>query len=102
MSQGQAKLDQLQAKRQAEGLLRNLDAASYAQQRKGASGDAVAAAMTALDEHVATHGPIDTGAEVIDVTDSAAAPGTAATAASAPTVMSSGIPEPGPSAPPVD
>ena len=59
VSQGQAKLDQVQVKRQADALLRNLGAAYYAQQRQGGSPDAVAAAMASLDEHVTDHGPID-------------------------------------------
>ena len=60
VSQGQAKLDQVQAKRQADGLLRNLGAAYYAQVRRNGPPDAVTAALAALDEHAQTHGDIDT------------------------------------------
>jgi hypothetical protein len=61
VSQGQAKLDQVQAKRQAQTLLRNLGAAYYAQQREGGSEAAVTAALAAMDEHVAAHPPTDPG-----------------------------------------
>ncbi len=66
VSQGQAKLDQVQAKRQADGLLRNLGAAYFAQQREGAPAAAVDAAIAAIDEHVAAHGPIETGPVSVD------------------------------------
>lgn len=66
VSQGQAKLDQVQAKRQADALLRNLGAAYYAKERSGGAQDAVDAAMKKLDEHVAAHGPIDTAATVAE------------------------------------
>lgn len=59
MSQGQAKLDAMQAKRQGDALLRDLGAAYYAQQRSGGSGDAVTAALTKVDAHVAEHGAVD-------------------------------------------
>lgn len=59
VSQGQAKLDQVQAKRQADVLLRDLGAAYYARERTGGSQDAVDAALKLVDEHVAAHGPID-------------------------------------------
>lgn len=65
VSQGQAKLDQVQVKRQADALLRNLGAAYYAEQRQGGSPDAVAAAMASLDEHVTDHGPVDVAAAPI-------------------------------------
>jgi hypothetical protein len=47
--QGRAKIDEAQAKHQWDGLLRNLGAAVYAEQRQGGSSDAVAAALAALD-----------------------------------------------------
>lgn len=59
VSQGQAKLDQVQAKRQADLLLRDLGAAYYATQRTGGSQDAVDAALRLVDEHVAAHGAVD-------------------------------------------
>ena len=59
VSQGQAKLDQVQAKRQADLLLRDLGAAYYASQRTGGPQDAVDAAMRLVDEHVAAHGAVD-------------------------------------------
>ncbi len=68
VSQGQAKFDQVQAKRQADVLLRNLGAAYYAKERSGGPQDAVDAAMKMLDEHVAAHGPIDTSAAAATAT----------------------------------
>jgi hypothetical protein len=49
VSQGKAKIDEAQAKHHWDGLLRNLGAAVYAEQREGGSSDAVTAALTALD-----------------------------------------------------
>ena len=53
---GQAKLDEVQAKRESERLLTALGAAFYAEQRHGGSRDDVNAAMVALDTHVQTNG----------------------------------------------
>jgi hypothetical protein len=53
LSQGQAKIDQLQAKRQSQALFRRLGEAYYAEQRQEGSAEAVTAALAALDEHVA-------------------------------------------------
>jgi hypothetical protein len=49
VSQGRAKIEEAQAKHHWDGLLRNLGAAVYAEQREGGSSDAVTAAMAALD-----------------------------------------------------
>ena len=49
VSQGKAKIDEAQAKHYWDGLLRNLGAAVYAEQREGGSSDAVTAALAALD-----------------------------------------------------
>ena len=62
VSQGQAKIDQMQTKRQADALLRDLGAAYYAQVRHNGPADAVNAAMTALDQHEQANGGIDTTA----------------------------------------
>ncbi len=62
MAQGQAKIDDLQTRRQADALLRDLGAAFYAEQRTGGNRAAVASALQALDAHAAAHGPIDTAA----------------------------------------
>lgn len=59
IAQGQAKLDQVQLKRQGDTLLRNLGAAYYAQQRHEASPDGLTAALKALDEFFVANGPID-------------------------------------------
>lgn len=59
MAQGQAKIDELQTKRQADALVRELGAAYYAQQRRGGSAEAVAAALAAVDAHVAANGSLD-------------------------------------------
>lgn len=60
MSQGQSKLDAMQAKKHGDALLRDLGAAYYAQLRSGGSADTVTAAVAAVDEHSATHGAVDT------------------------------------------
>ena len=80
VSQGQAKLDQVQGKRQADSLLRDLGAAYYAWQRTGASQGDVEAALELVDQHVATHGPVDTTAGTVTAGDTPAGPaaGTAA------------------------
>ncbi|MGO9458031.1 MAG: hypothetical protein ACLP62_13485 [Acidimicrobiales bacterium] len=63
---GQAKIDAAQAKRAADALLRDLGAASYAQQT-GRASDATPAEIerltTALREHETAHGQIDLGPE---------------------------------------
>lgn len=64
MAQGQSKLDELQAKKRADALLRELGAAYYAQQRSGGSAEAVASALAAVDAHAAEHGAVDTSAAV--------------------------------------
>jgi hypothetical protein len=56
VSQGQAKLDAMQAKKQGDALLRDLGAAYYAQQHKGGSADAVSAALAKVAAHEAEHG----------------------------------------------
>lgn len=84
VSQGQAKLDQVQAKRQADVLFRNLGAAYYAQQRENGPTAAVEAAMAALDEHVRSEGPVDTEVVPPDGTTSTAETGGAAPAGSGP------------------
>ena len=66
VNQGKAKLDQAQAKHQWDGLLRNLGAAVYAEQRQGGPADAVTAALAALDEHAATHGTPDVSGDDAD------------------------------------
>ena len=77
VSQGKAKIDEKQAKHQWDGLLRNLGAAYYAQQRQDGPSDAVTAAMSALDEHLAAHGPVMAGDD--DEDNGAGAQGSAAT-----------------------
>ncbi len=59
MAQGQAKVDELQTKRRADALLRDLGAAYYTQQRSGGASSAVDAALAVLDQHVAANGPLD-------------------------------------------
>ena len=59
VNQGKAKIDQAQAKHQWDGLLRNLGAAVYAEQRQGGPADAVTAALAALDEHATANGTPD-------------------------------------------
>ena len=58
LAQGQSKLDEVQTTRAADGLLRDLGAAFYAEQRSGGSHEAVVGALDAVDAHVAGHGPL--------------------------------------------
>ncbi len=67
VTQGQAKFDQMQAKRQSQTLFRHLGEAYYAQQREDGSSEAVTAALVALDEHVAAQAAKDAGAPAADV-----------------------------------
>jgi|SRR3954451_5378133 hypothetical protein len=53
---GQAKLDEVQAKREAERLLAALGAAFYAEQRSGGSRNDVDAALLSVDRHVSVNG----------------------------------------------
>lgn len=62
VKEGRAKLDEVQAKRQWDALLRNLGAAVYAEQREEGPAAAVTAAMAALDDHARAHGAGETGA----------------------------------------
>jgi len=62
VSQGQAKLDAMQAKKQGDALLRDLGAAYFAQQQHGGPGDAVAAALAKVVAHEAENGAVDTSA----------------------------------------
>jgi hypothetical protein len=68
VNQGKAKIDQAQSKRQWDGLLHNLGAAIWAEQREGGSTDAVTAAWAALDEHLAANGPVEADASAEDAT----------------------------------
>ncbi len=58
LTQGQHKLDEVQASRAADALLRDVGAAFYAEQRSGGSHEAVVVALGAVDAHVAAHGPL--------------------------------------------
>jgi len=58
LAQGQAKLDEVQTTRAADGLLRDLGTAFYAEQRSSGSHEAVVTALGAVDAHVAAHGPL--------------------------------------------
>jgi len=59
VSQGQAKLDAMQAKKQGDALLRDLGAAYYAQQRSGGPETAVTQALSRVEAHIAEHGAPD-------------------------------------------
>jgi hypothetical protein len=62
VAQGQSKLEEIQAKKREDALLRDLGAAYYAQQRTGGSAEAVASALVAVDAHAEEHGSVDTSA----------------------------------------
>jgi hypothetical protein len=59
VAQSQAKLDEMQARKQYQALLRDLGDAYYAQVRHGGPESAVADALAAVDAHVAAHGTPD-------------------------------------------
>jgi hypothetical protein len=86
VAQGQAKLNDLQAKKAADALLHDLGAAVYAAQRQGGPHEPIEQVMSALDAHAATHGPIDTGA------------GTPAPVGTPPAAAADGAPAPAPPA----
>jgi hypothetical protein len=74
VSQGRAKIEEAQAKHHWDALLRNLGAAVYAEQREGGSGDAVTAAMAALDaqaEHLRAQAAAQEAAEAGESTSPA-------------------------------
>ncbi len=59
-AQVQTKFDAVQAKRTSDGLLRDLGAAYYAEQRQGGPHSAVEQALSALDNHASqSSAPID-------------------------------------------
>src|SRR4051812_10664884 len=64
VAQGKEKVEEIQAKKHADALLRNLGAAYFAQQRSGGSADAVTAALAAVDAHAAQNGAVDTAITV--------------------------------------
>lgn len=92
MAQGQAKLGEVQSKRASDGLLRDLGAAFYSEQRQGGSSEAVVGALRAIDTHVAQNGPIDTSS-------SPDGGGTTSTGAPTPPTSATGTPPPSPAAP---
>jgi len=57
VAQGQTKLNEMQAAKAHDALLRDLGAAYYAQQRSGGPADAVTAALAALDSEAAPAAP---------------------------------------------
>lgn len=63
LAQGQAKLNDMQIRRRADALLRELGAAYYAEQRSSGDRGAVEHALAAVDAHVAEHGPLGGAAE---------------------------------------
>lgn len=65
-AKGQGKLDELQAKRAADAMLRDLGALTYASatNREGTNAEADAGRLVAaLQAHESEHGPISLGAE---------------------------------------
>jgi hypothetical protein len=62
VTQGQAKVSELQARRRADALLRDLGAAIYAEHRGDETSTERARLLRDLDRHAAEHGPISTAA----------------------------------------
>ena len=71
VAQGKDKLDEIQAHKKGEGLLRDLGAAYFAKVRSGGSQAAVDEAVAAMDAHVAEHGE-PSADKPIDITDTSA------------------------------
>lgn len=92
MAQGQAKIGEVQAKRASDGLLRDLGAAFYSEQRQGGSSEAVVSALRAIDTHVAQNGPIDTSS-------SPDGGGISSTGTPPPPTSATGTPPPSPATP---
>jgi hypothetical protein len=63
LAQGQSKIEEMQAKRAADALLRQLGVATYAVHQGAGSQADVDEAIAALDKHVAEHGPIGAPAD---------------------------------------
>ncbi len=98
-NKGQAKLDTMQAKKAADALLRDLGAATYADQTGRATpetGPSAGRLVAALQQHEATHGAIDLAFE----SPAAADPVAAAAAAAATGVPTAADPAAPPAAPP--
>jgi hypothetical protein len=57
VQQGQAKIEELQEKRKADALLRELGSAYWDQERHGGDHEAVVRALAALDAHTAESAP---------------------------------------------
>jgi hypothetical protein len=91
VEQGQAKLDEASAKREASRLLATLGAAFYAEQRSGGPRSDVDTALQAVDQFVSVNGT----AGFPDAEPSAAAPPAPAPAATPPTTIT-----PPPASPP--
>jgi hypothetical protein len=70
----QAKLESIQAKRRGDGLLHDLGAAVYIEQRLGGSPEGTRALMAVLDDHAAEHG-LDTSPDVANRGAASAGPG---------------------------
>jgi hypothetical protein len=85
-AKGQAKLDEAQAKKAAEGMLRDLGAAFYATKTGRATpttdGD-IERLVTALQQHESEHGPVTLAPETAAAGPTAAPAGDGATAAPA-------------------
>lgn len=58
LAQGQTMVDEFQAQRRGNELLRALGTAYWEEQREGGDHEAVVRALAALDAHVAEHGPV--------------------------------------------
>lgn len=56
LAQGREKVEEVQAQRAGQDLVRRLGAAYYAQQHGTGSADEVQRALTAVEQHVAQHG----------------------------------------------
>lgn len=102
---GQAKVEEMQAGKQADGLLRDLGAAAYAQQtgRGTETSDSdIERIMAALQQHEAQHGPINlaltSGAAASTAPPPTAQPAASAETAAPPQAEAAAPPPPPPAA----
>jgi hypothetical protein len=72
-ARGQAKMESMQAKRRGDGLLHDLGAAFYIEQRLDGDARTTRTLLAALDQHAAEHG-LDTSRDVAGPGSGAAVP----------------------------
>ncbi|GAC1325113.1 MAG: hypothetical protein NVSMB13_07670 [Mycobacteriales bacterium] len=100
VAQGQAKVEELQTKRSADALLRELGAAVYAAERQGGDKARVAKALGDLDVHLNQSGPVDTAPAGSPASPAGSAASPAGSPASPPPPVTTPVTTPPPVTPP--